>query len=80
MFFGPGGDGEVELAGGAVSPPGFGEGGEVAEGEVVEVDEEPVGFFFGGFFGIGIVVLDVEFGCVEGFGSGCDEDVEGEIE
>lgn len=76
MLLCPGFDGDGELAGGGVAPPGFCDGGEVAEAEVVEVDEEPVGFFFGGFFEVGGVGFYFEFGCVDGLGSGADKDVE----
>ena len=38
VFLGPGFDGDVQLAGGAVAPPGFGDGGQVVEAKVVEVD------------------------------------------
>lgn len=37
------------------------------EEEVVEVDEEPVGFVFGVFGVSGGVLFDVVFGCVYGF-------------
>jgi len=79
VLFGPGGDGEVELAGGAVAPPGLGYGGEMSEAEIVEVDEEPMRFFFWGFFQSGSVVLNVKFGGVDGFGSDVDENVECKI-
>lgn len=52
----------------------------MAEGEVVKVDEEPVGFFFGGLFYAGCVFFDIIFGGVDGFGPSVDEDVECEIE
>lgn len=42
------------------------------------MDQEPVSFAFGGVFGVGGVGLDVEFGGVDGAGSGGDEDVERE--
>ena len=70
MFLCPGFDGEHGLAGGRIAPPGSRDVGEVFETEIVEVGQEPVGFFFRGFCGVGGVRLYVKFRGVYWFGSG----------